>query len=179
MPPYAAEQNFEIWWIYKSVDTRPKYIDAMNQYVGFFRVSIHAHFVACVIALYRFFEKRRDTVTFPNLLKSLSDPDRKNLPIGFVGKETKAIEIWKKICIIRNNCFSHLKNYDEIKEWFKKADMSTDEMREIIELSKEILNSISRARGGRSHAFNLSVKRDTIEMLEVLNRAAGKSDRFP
>ena len=52
----AAEHNHDIWWIYKSRDTRPKFIDAMNTYLAFFQTSIHAHFIAVIIALYRLYQ---------------------------------------------------------------------------------------------------------------------------
>ena len=32
----VAELNYEIWWVYKSKDTRPVYVDAMNRYGLFF-----------------------------------------------------------------------------------------------------------------------------------------------
>jgi hypothetical protein len=54
--------------------------------------------------------------------------------------------------------------------------MSADKRRELIELSKALLNSISRARNGSSHAFNVSAHEDTIEMLDALNGAAGRLD---
>ncbi len=62
----AAEHNHDIWWIYKNKDTRPKYLDVMNSYLSFFQTSIHAHFVAMVIVLYRLYETRRDTISLPN-----------------------------------------------------------------------------------------------------------------
>jgi hypothetical protein len=49
----VAEINYQIWWIYKGRDTRPKYVETMNEYLEFFQASIHAHFVACLVALYR------------------------------------------------------------------------------------------------------------------------------
>ena len=60
-----------IWWIYKSKDTRPKYIDTMIDYVSFFETSIHAHFVAMILALYRLYETRRGTIKIPRLMQYL------------------------------------------------------------------------------------------------------------
>jgi hypothetical protein len=64
----VAESNFEIWWVYKDVETRRKYIQSMNRYSEFFRASIHAHFVANVIALYRLYESRHDSINIDRVL---------------------------------------------------------------------------------------------------------------
>jgi len=68
----VAWLNYEIWWVYKSTDTRPEYVDTMNRYPLFFQTSIHAHFVALLVALYRLYETRDDTYNIPTLLKLLS-----------------------------------------------------------------------------------------------------------
>lgn len=65
----AAQLNFDIWWAYKSSDTRPVYIDVLNRYPQFFQTSLHAHFVALLIALYRLYEKREGTFNVPKLLR--------------------------------------------------------------------------------------------------------------
>jgi hypothetical protein len=64
----AAGLNYEVWWTYKSEDTRPEFVDAMNSYTVFFQTSIHAHFVALLVALYRLYETRADTFNVPSLL---------------------------------------------------------------------------------------------------------------
>src|SRR6187455_2633293 len=67
----VAWLNYEIWWIYKSSDTRSEFVDTMNKYNLFFHASIHAHFVALLVALYRLYETRDDTYNIPTFLKLL------------------------------------------------------------------------------------------------------------
>ena len=69
----TAYHNYEIWWIYKSKDTRPIYLDVMNKYLAFFSTSIHAHFVAMIVALYRLYETRKDTINIPGLIKLIKE----------------------------------------------------------------------------------------------------------
>ncbi len=64
----VAVLNYDIWWVYKSDRTRPQYVDTMNRYRIFFTTSLHAHFVALIVALYRLYEKRRDTHNIPGLI---------------------------------------------------------------------------------------------------------------
>jgi AbiU2 len=69
----VAWLNYEIWWVYTSTDTRPEYLNTMNKYTLFFGTSIHAHFVALLVALYRLYETRDDTYNIPTFITLLRD----------------------------------------------------------------------------------------------------------
>jgi hypothetical protein len=167
----AAEHNHDIWWIYKSRDSRPKFIDVMNTYLAFFQTSIHAHFVAMIIALYRLYETRRDTISLPQLLKlldsdhSLSDDARNR--VHKLMQEAKPI--WIKIGIIRSEVFAHLNNEKDIEESFKRADLKYRHFKDLIELSKTIINVITHDYARSTHAFNLSAEFDTKALLTDLS----------
>src|SRR3989337_990975 len=61
----TASLNYEIWWIFRGSETRPKYVDVMNHYRLYFHAAIGAHFVAMLVALYRLYETRPDTHNIP------------------------------------------------------------------------------------------------------------------
>lgn len=174
----AAEHNHEIWWIYKSRDTRPKYIYIMNAYLSFFQTSIHAHFVAMLIALYRLYETRRDTISFPQLLKLLgSDHSLSDDAINRVHElMQEAKPIWIKIGIIRSEVFAHLNNQRDIEESFKKADLKYRYFKDLIELSKTIINVITHDYDRSTHAFNLSAEFDTKALLTDLSAFRNKKN---
>ena len=44
-----AKVYFDIWWFYKSPETRPQIIKKMNDFSEFYRFDEHAHFVAMII----------------------------------------------------------------------------------------------------------------------------------
>ena len=67
----AASLNYDVWWVYKSEDSRPKYVSAMNRYTPFFQTSLQAHFLGLLVPLYRIYETRRDTHNIPQLIKRL------------------------------------------------------------------------------------------------------------
>lgn len=167
----TAEHNHDIWWIYKSKDTRPKYIDTMNDYVSFFQTSIHAHFVAMIIALYRLYETRRDTINIPRLLQFLEQ----NHPLSNGGVNAineymaQAKPIWIKVGIIRSEVFAHLTNERNVEESFDKAKINYREFKDLIELSKIITNSIGQDYNRNTHAFNLSSVNDTKALLTDLS----------
>jgi hypothetical protein len=168
----VAGLNFEIWWVYKSQDTRPKYTDSMNRYLGFFQASIHAHFVANVIALYRLYENRRDSINLNRLLRALPTEKHSKLPPDFDGRMARAKEIWKKISVVRNNCFGHLSGEGSVSESFKRASLTPNEMRELMELTKGVLNDVTHVWNGSIHAFNLNARDDTVRLLDDLNGLA-------
>jgi hypothetical protein len=165
----VAELNYEVWWIYKSADTRPKYLASMNRYVGFFQASIHAHFVANIIALYRLYEDRRDSINVNRVVRLLPPEKRGKLPPEFEDRMQRAKTIWKKISIVRNDCFGHLNGEVSVSESFKRAGLTPNEMRELMSLTQDILNDITRVWNNSVHAFNLDARSDTIRLLEDLN----------
>jgi len=165
----VAALNFEIWWVYKSSETRPKYIESMNRYVGFFQASIHAHFVANVIALYRLYENNKSSINLNRLLRMLPQEKKNMLPPDFDSRMECAKEIWKKISIVRNNCFGHLNGEASVSDSFRRAALRPDEMKELMELTKRILNDITHVWNGSVHAFNMNAYDDTIRLLDDLN----------
>jgi len=166
----TASHNYDIWWIYKHKDTRSKYIDTMNSYLSFFSTSIHAHFVAMIIALYRLFETRKDTINIPGLIRLmdksgyLKDDIKKQLEA--LVSEAKAI--WIKVGIIRSEVFAHSIKDKDTDESFKKADIKYENFKELIEISKKIMNLLSHEFDKSSHAFNLSAEKDTKALLDIL-----------
>jgi AbiU2 len=69
----VAELNYKIWWIYKH--ERPEYVEVLNRYLGFFRVSLHAHFVSMLMALYKLGDPRQDSASVRTLLtEAAEDP---------------------------------------------------------------------------------------------------------
>ena len=166
----SAEHNHDIWWIYKSKDTRQKFLDTMNQYLSFFEASIHAHFVAMIIALYRLYETRPDTINIPRLLQFLerNHPLSNDTVISINELMEKAKPIWKKVGIIRSQVFAHLTNVRKVEESFKKAKIQYRQFKELIELSKKITNKIGQDYNRNTHAFNLSSRLDTEELLTDL-----------
>lgn len=165
----VARLNFEIWWVYKSEDTRPKYVGSMNRYLGFFQASIHAHFVAIVIALYRLYEKRSNTINLDRLLKALPAETRGKLPPDCNGRIARATDIWKKVSIVRNNCFGHLNGEASVSQSFERASLTPNEMRELMDLTEGILNDLTQVWNGSVLDYDLNARDDTVQLLDDLN----------
>lgn len=170
----VAGLNHEIWWVFKSKDTRPKYVKTLNRYPLFFSISAHAHFVATLVALYRLYETRRDTYNIPQLLRRAKTNSR--FTVGeiaeFEALYARAKPLWAKVCVLRNNAFGHRSTSLSVEEAFIEADVTPNEFSELIEVTKELLNAISHAYEKSFHAFNLGGRQDVIRMLDDLGSSA-------
>jgi hypothetical protein len=166
----VASVNHDIWWVYKSREHRPKYVSTMNRYLGFFDTSVHAHFVAMVVALYHLYETRRDTFNVPRLLKIVQKESR--LPTATLGRVmslfNEAKPIWVKVGILRNKAFAHRSDSLTVAEIFKEAGITPDELKHLIERTKKLLNVVTRAVDGSVHAFNVTGTGATVRVLQDL-----------
>jgi len=166
----AAQQHFEIYHIYKNEQDRPKYADVCNHYLGFFHASISAQFTAMLLCLSKVMDKNPRNGTS---LYSLAQTAQTN---GLVQAKTlaeatgllnDAKELFGRIAILRNNHFAHLGKLDSA-EAFNRAGLCRNDLRNAIELAKDVFNKISYAYNQSRHSFGLSPTRDTYRLLNDL-----------
>jgi hypothetical protein len=168
----TAGVNYGIWWIYKNKETRKKLVEPLTLYyptsIG---TSQNAHFVAMIIAAYRVFETRRDTVNLPNLLRLIEKEGvvGEDEILRFKAKMNRTKKAWVNISIIRNRLFAHRSNDLDAKEIWEEADLTPNKLQSFIEDSKQLLNEITIARDNSGHAFSQSAIEDTVSMFEDLN----------
>ncbi|MCW7073999.1 MAG: hypothetical protein OCU20_09050 [Methanophagales archaeon] len=166
----VAGLNYEIWWIYKEKESRERFVDTLNAYPLFFQTSLHAHFVAMIIALYRLFETRKDTVNIPQLIKLFKKEGTfPRMEFQRLESEIEQIKpLWIKVSILRNKLFGHRSNALDNEDIWKEASVTPNEFKKLIEDSKRILNEMTSIWNRSSHAFNLSATEDTMDLLEDL-----------
>jgi hypothetical protein len=137
----------------------------MNRYAHYFNAAIDAHFVALLEALYRLFETRQDTFNIRGLLKNLGNLDIRN---KFDQKLQDAKPLWIKVCILRNNAFSHRSKNMSVEEIFKQADMTPHELIDLISRSKELLEDISYELDRNGRTVNINSGEFALLLLEEL-----------
>jgi len=168
----VAGLNYEIWWVYKEKESRKRFVATLNTYPLFFQTSIHAHFVAMIVSLYRLYETRKDTVNLPQLLRLLRDHG--TIPIQDIKRmesEVKQMKpLWTKVSVLRNNIFGHKSNVLDYDGVWKKASVTPNQFKKLIDESKRILNEITNLWNRSGHAFNLSATQDTLDLLGDLKR---------
>ncbi|MCK5580905.1 MAG: hypothetical protein KAJ18_06490 [Candidatus Omnitrophica bacterium] len=167
----VAGFNYEIWLTYKHKKTRKLFLDGEDKYPLFFQTSLHAHFVALIVALYRLFEPRQDTINFNQLMALIEgEGNFSKTKIGNLKRRIKNLTLlWKKVCILRNNVFAHASNKADINQW-KKAKITPNDLKKMIKRCQALLNDISHEYNRNSYVFNLSAKSDTLDLLKDLRK---------
>jgi hypothetical protein len=168
----VAGLNYEIWWVYKEKESRKRFVDTLNAYGLFFQTSLHAHFVAMIVSLYRLYETRKDTINLSQLIKLLKN--KSSIPsheIRRIESEIKQIKpLWVKVSVLRNNMFGHRSNALDHEGVWKEANVTPNQLKKLIDETKRILNEMTSLWDRSSHAFNLTATEDTIKLLEDLKR---------
>ena len=103
-----AEIDREMWLAIRNARNDPDVVQMLNRRYGRFYISAeNAFFNSLVTILYAVFEKRKDTVNFWNLRKTLpsnTDP----VVLKEIDEKLSSIKlIWKRISIIRNEIVGH------------------------------------------------------------------------
>lgn len=168
----VAGLNYEIWWVYKEKESRKRYVNTLNNYPLFFQTSLHAHFVAMIVSLYRLYETRRDTINIPQLIKLFKDEG--SIPpqeIKRLESEIRKMKpLWVKVSVLRNKMFGHRSNALDHDGVWKEASVTPNQFKSLIEDSKRILNEMTSLWNRSGHAFNLSATKDVQDLLEDLKR---------
>lgn len=166
----SAGLNYEIWWVYKEKENRRRFVDTLNNYPLFFQTSIHAHFVAMIISIYRIHETRKDTINLHQLIRKLVEQKAISpKDINKIQSDVKLIKpLWVKISVLRNKMFAHRSTALEHNDIWKEANVTPNQFKELIDKSKNILNDITTLWNKNRHVFNLTSTRDTVKLLEDL-----------
>ena len=167
----VAWTNYEIWWLYRC--DRPQYVEVMNRYLGFFSCSIHAHFLAMLMALFKLGDTRDDSASLRRLLLEARINPKIDAAV-LAEAESKLDQLepsFKKIRTLRNKVFAHLDlrlSYDEV---FAQAGITGDELRDAIRNLLAILNGIVHSRQRTMWSLQAGAKSATRRMLDALKEA--------
>jgi hypothetical protein len=164
---------FDIWFYFESNDTRSSLINTMRDYNEFFRFAPHAHFVAFVVSIAAVFDKRRDTLSLPNLVTEMSATNllsaQAQSEIGSLADQ--AAPLVSKVRILRHNAFAHRSASFLYNDIFKAAKVTALQMRDLTEIALKIANQLAGARGRGEHLFNELVREDAEAMMRALRNS--------
>jgi hypothetical protein len=167
-----ASENNEIWRIYQ-ID-RHKHYQIMNEYHGFFACSIHAHFVATLVALGILYEKDSDSYNLHELIKYAEEHkliqtrvlDKQKIRLHKVSKI--AHNLWK----IRSKAFAHMDTKLSYETVLSKFPFTPKQLTQLILTAKRILKDIFYAfEKDDSGNFQIGARTDTLALLAVLKKA--------
>ena len=168
----VAELNYQIWWVYKEKTLRTRYAGTMNRYSPFFQTGIHAHFVSYLVAIYRLHEKRKDTINIPRFVDMLEKTGAVNGQAIATGRKLllQSKSLWIKVGILRNEAFAHRADAKGVSDVFGKAAVKPDQLVELNELTKKILNGLTGHWNKTAHIFNSDAGVAATRVLEDLRK---------
>jgi AbiU2 len=137
----SAFMNYRIWRTYTEPGDRAKYLEVLRKYNSFFLTGLQAHFLATIVPLYGLYERRPDGISLTRLIEALPD-DKFRREVQTALDEAK--RVWRKIAILRNEVFAHLSDTD-FEAKFAAAKLSPNDIGQLIELSKQLVNKLSYA----------------------------------
>ncbi len=161
-----AQHSFQIWWACSNRDDRQRYREALNKHSVFFAATLDAQFTVTMISLAKLYEEDAKTVNIENALSGSRPELRKALGQRLI----EAKLIWRKVAILRHNLYAHTNYKLGCDAAFLRADLTPDEIRKLVELSKQIVNEISYAHDKAHFAFDLdNFSGETYRLLDSLS----------
>lgn len=167
-----ARVFFDIWFYFESNDTRPSLLDIMQEFSEFFRFAPHAHFVAFVVTTAALFDRRRDTISLPGLVREMEQanrlPTRTQADLNALIKQAQPLAA--KIVLLRHNAFAHRSSTLSYDDAFKAAAVTAAQMRDLTDTALKIANHLARAIGRTEHFFNELPRADAETMMKALKK---------
>lgn len=171
-----AHSNYSLWRKFNVAKLDPEKLDTMNRYVLFWKSSIRSYLLTLIISLYKLYDRNPKTKNFNKLLGlarkegAFPKTDLRKLEVMF----SRAKMIWEKVRILRNDSFAHLRYNLDDEELWKKADLSPNELKELIDISLEMFN-IVRYQYGEGELPLISFDYDVDKLFEHLKIGFAKT----
>ena len=118
-----ARIYFDLWWFYKSANTRPKIIDIMNEFSDFFRFDEHAQFVSMIIHCGAIWDKGRGSVSLMSLAIRILDQKRCSTDKALLDEITKYQSEAAGLIKIRNEAIAHRSATFDYPKAFERANL--------------------------------------------------------
>jgi AbiU2 len=151
---FRANVYFEAWLQSAGVDGRRQFKDFWQEHWEFWRFNEHAMLFAFIVYMAGLYEKRFDTVNFRSVWKNAkpyADTDQLNR-YNLIWKS--ATPTAQSIAILRSNAMAHRSMKLSYIEAFKKANVTPDQLRDLLAHSWQLLNIIEEALGQKLSDYN-------------------------
>lgn len=133
----------EAWWLSRGEQGRHQYNDFWDEYWEFWRFNEEALLSAFAVHICGLFDPPHNgTINLRNLMNNLTG-NYKNCALSSQFK--RAIDIARKVILLRSNLWAHRSGRIGYTEAFKKANVTADELHELTVLALEIVNFMLRS----------------------------------
>jgi hypothetical protein len=164
-----AKIFYDIWWLSYEPVSGARILPTMNRYPDFFVLDQHAHWIALIVQVTGLFEKtRRDTVNFNAIIKS-ARPFIANSALESALNLLKATELTSpKVKVLRDNLFAHRSASLSYDDTFRQAELTSNQLCELIGRGLQIANILLGARGLPFECFDDAPRKSVHALLDDL-----------
>jgi hypothetical protein len=133
---------FDLWYYFEEETTRSEIIGTMRDYNEFFRFAPHAFLTSYITYIAGAFDKTRGTISLIHLIPEanaagvLVAPESKQI----ADVMTVAEPIAKKVLTLRHKAFAHKSAHISYNDVFIEANVLPAQLRELTDLSLQIVN---------------------------------------
>jgi hypothetical protein len=168
----AARAHFHTWWALRNL-ALPDHLAPMNnhEYVDFFHVSNSGNYKLFFVALSKIYDRDDRTAGISKLKEELIKVDHSDVADEVTKRVGAHEQLVRKILNIRNKSISHNQADIPREKVYKINDVTPDEIRELIDVTCETINYVSKALG-KSNVISgpERYERAVLNMLEALGR---------
>ncbi|WAC49314.1 hypothetical protein OVA03_05235 [Asticcacaulis sp. SL142] len=150
----VANAAFDIWWFYKSAETRD--FNFAQKFPDFFRFDEENNFRSLIVSLYSLYDKRRDANSIKSIIRDL--PANINLDIS--NKIDHLSGKLQKIEHLRHNVIAHRNSSASYNAIYKKAKITPNDIKHVIDNTLEILSLIALEINEPEPIISTSIKEE-------------------
>lgn len=137
----------DVWWELQNLEnpSHESYRVVVDRYELFFEANAGAQLVAMVVLLYQAYEKRSDTQNFYHIIERLKkeDPTSVDVVVSVQKRIDDLMPIWKKVARARSSAIAHLSYRASSSVLMESAELTPNEIRDLLVKSKEILKVVA------------------------------------
>jgi hypothetical protein len=162
---------FDIWFYFEAKETRSSILNTMQEYSEFFRFMPHAHQVAFIVTIATLFDKSRNTISLPHLVREMTRSkqlsEQTQAEVNELLDKLKPLE--SKIIILRHKAFAHRSAHASYDDVFREAKVTAKQMRDLTEMALQIANKLAESVGVSIGFFNELPREDAARMMKTLS----------
>lgn len=159
---------YDLYKFIEGKEFRPKILDQMNDYPGFFRLQGHILRYALIVELGALFEER-DSVCIKRVLKRAKPCLPHELHQDLMKTIGESDVIAKKVKVLRNKAFAHRDARTDFDDAFRQAAITLDNIEKLIEISRVIVEELCKCYDVRGVCFTTeNTVNDTIRLFQTL-----------
>ncbi|MNS06313.1 hypothetical protein D3C72_377350 [compost metagenome] len=172
-----AWASFDIWWTYASHETRPDYLETMNQFSEFFRFDEHAHFVNMIMLVSSLYDPTGKTITVRSVInKAVAEGHtalKGMVPVCDTFADDAAI---KGVLHMRNKLYAHRDTASTVAGVYADAALTADDIRDLIQRAQWMIDRVVEVVGGQPVVRNTIVGEHVSKMLKTLKKEDRRGD---